>query len=133
MNYILFIIICYNLVVSTIVSDILFAHFRTVQSISKIGREGSFLFMTSYFEKCACWRWRHNVLERKWSKSGTFSFISLFHSLWRHKESCIWSEYARLYGNEQKRTSDTIVKTTSFMLKKLFSQLVIVTQVVWHL
>ena len=54
------------------------------------------------FEKCVCWRRRHNVLERKWSKSGTFSLIFLFKSLWHHKESFIWLEYARLYGNEQK-------------------------------
>ena len=45
------------------------------------------------FEKCVCWRWGHNVLERKWSKSSVFSSIFFFKRLWHHKESLIRSEH----------------------------------------
>ena len=54
------------------------------------------------FEKCVCWRQGHNVLERKWSKSGVFSFIYFFKKLSRHKKSLMRSKHGQLYENEQK-------------------------------
>ena len=60
--------------VLTIIYGILFARFRTAEHISK----NQLSIYASSFEKCMCWRQRHNVLERKWSKSGVFSFISFF-------------------------------------------------------
>ena len=62
-----------------------------------------------------CWRWGHNVLETKCTKSAVKSLLSLSFFLlafMTSKESFIWSEHAQLYENEQKKTKNSIVETT---------------------
>ena len=59
-----------------------------------------------------CWRWLHNVLETKCTKSCHF----LFYRSWLHNKSFIWSENAPLEENEQKEMGNSIVETTKEVL-----------------
>ena len=88
-------------VVLTVVCVILFARFPTVKPIKERSafylcvETGTFwnskwqskIRLKISFEKCVCWRWQHNVWERKWRKSGSFSFIFLLKSLWHTKKA----------------------------------------------
>ena len=59
-----------------------------------------------------CWRWWHNVLETKCTKSAVKSLFSLL-AFMTSQRKLIWLEYAQLYKNKQKQTKNSIFETTS--------------------
>ena len=126
--------VCFkHAVVSTIISGILFALFCTLESICKrsafylwrhrwskkvpVVKESSLsMGGANSFEKCVCSRRWHNVLERKWSKSGVFSFI--FSLTFYDVIKKAW--YGRNildYTETSKKNADIIVKTTPLKTK----------------